>query len=75
MDTNVMPEKQGNKYPDVKPPVDGDYLCFYEGFWNVFEYFQEKWFNETGERIFYVEEDGLYWYDLPPIPKECQNEA
>ena len=60
---------QWHKYPDDMPPFDGDYLCYHKEFCNVYEFFHEKWFSESGEEVKQIDKDGLYWQDLPAYPK------
>lgn len=67
---DVQPVKRWHKYPDDIPPFDGDYLCYHKGFCNVYEYFHEKWFSESGEEVKQIDKDGLYWQDLPAYPKQ-----
>ena len=65
---DVQPVKQWHKYPDDIPPYDGDYLCYHKGYCNVYEYFHEKWFSESGEEVKQIDDKGLYWQDLPTYP-------
>ena len=65
---DVQPKKEWHKYPDDIPPYDGDYLCYHKGYCNVYEYFREKWFSESGEEVKQIDDKGLYWQDLPTYP-------
>lgn len=58
-----------NKYPDVKPPNDDEYLCYYRGFYNLFEYFRGQWIGQDGV---IDSSDAIYWQTCPPAPSEVK---
>lgn len=49
------------------PSVDGDYLVLYRGYFNVFERFRGKWFDEKGVEV--DTNELLWWQELPPMPE------
>ena len=69
MKPDIYPVKQWYKYPEIKPIYDGDYLCYHKGYCNVYEYFKEQWFSESGEVIKQIDKDELYWQELPKLPE------
>lgn len=50
------------------PSTDGDYLVFYAGYYNVFEYFHGKWFDHIGSEV--KDTSDLWWQELPSTPRK-----
>ena len=64
---DVQPVRKWVNDKILSPSVDGDYLVLYRGYFNVFERFKGKWFDEKGVEV--DTEDLLWWQELPPMPE------
>ena len=64
---DVQPVRKWVNDNIFSPSVDGDYLVFYRGYFNVFERFRGKWFDEKGFEV--DTKDLLWWQELPPMPE------
>ena len=64
---DVQPVRKWVNDNIFSPSVDGDYLVLYRGYFNVFERFRGKWFDEKGFEV--DTKDLLWWQELPPMPE------
>ena len=64
---DVQPVRKWVNDNIFSPSVDGDYLVLYQGYFNVFERFRGKWFDEKGVEV--DTKELLWWQELPPMPE------
>lgn len=70
-------QSEWKKYPKELPPYNGDYLCYYNGFCDVFEYYKGDFYEHHGvcSAIALSPTEFIWWQDLPAYPKDRFDEG
>lgn len=66
----INTQSDWNKYPKELPPYNGDYLCYYNGFCAVFEFFNGYFYDHEHGSISIAPSEYIWWQDLPAYPKD-----